>query len=186
MAGDMGLVSFNVGGTVYTISEKTLLNYPESKLGRFAAGSDQERASIANHVLNGTYFFDRSSFTFDAILNFYRDGELHLPDIKCPETFVKDLEFWQIDLRNLGTCCESKFESMLKKARKRAAKQMENGTIENYQPVDGERRMGVVDVEEQEHRNQKCGIVRHRVWMFLENPASSKGAIVGFLHKFRV
>ena len=52
------------------------------------------------------FFFDRDPSSFDAILNFYRNGKLHVPDIICIEQFVDDLHYWGLDTVCTSTVLE--------------------------------------------------------------------------------
>jgi len=70
-----GRIVLNIGGTKFTTSRRTLTNIPDSMLSIMFSG---------RHPLtpdsDGSYFIDRSPKHFDTILNYYRDGEVYLPN----------------------------------------------------------------------------------------------------------
>lgn len=70
-------VRLNVGGVIFETSTKTLRNVPNSRLSNLRL-HDENFDSTKKE-----YFFDRSPYIFDYILNFYRTGELHLPVNEC-------------------------------------------------------------------------------------------------------
>ncbi|KAK3097607.1 hypothetical protein FSP39_011353 [Pinctada imbricata] len=50
----------------------------------------------------------RSRAPFEAILQYFVTGELHIPKSVCPGEFKTEMEFWKIDLKKLSKCCRLK------------------------------------------------------------------------------
>ena len=74
-------VRLNVGGCVFTASWGMLSARPGSRLGRLAAASSLEEALAHCDGYNpprNEFFFSRRSRNFGEILDFYRNGTLHI------------------------------------------------------------------------------------------------------------
>ncbi len=74
-------VRLNVGGEVFTASWGMLSARPGSRLGRLAAASSLEEALAHCDGYNpprNEFFFSRRSRNFGEILDFYRNGTLHI------------------------------------------------------------------------------------------------------------
>ena len=93
------IVTFNVGGTLFSTQFSTLASLPDTRLGRLATGA-------AEYIAEKDYFFfDRNPVCFQCILDLYRHGNLHVPANVCGATLRRELEFWQIPLNKIPTCC---------------------------------------------------------------------------------
>ena len=74
-------VRLNVGGEVFTASWGMMAVQPSSRLGRLAASSSLEEALAHCDGYNpprNEFFFSRRSRNFGEILDFYRNGTLHI------------------------------------------------------------------------------------------------------------
>ena len=74
-------VRLNVGGEVWTASWGMLSARPGSRLGRLSAASSLEEALAhcdGYNPLRNEFFFSRRSRNFAEILDFYRNGTLHI------------------------------------------------------------------------------------------------------------
>jgi hypothetical protein len=60
-----------------------------------------------------SYFFDRNPIIFQSILDFYRDGQMHIPHDVCARQIGKDLIFWQLSLSKLADCCKKHYKDVL-------------------------------------------------------------------------
>jgi len=85
-------VVLNVGGSKFEVTRKTLVKYPNTKLGKLFS---KENIHLQKTDKNGEFFFDRNPRIFEVILDFYRTGDLCYNDI--PHTKVQEeLKFWEI------------------------------------------------------------------------------------------
>ena len=85
-------VIINIRGRIFETFEATLLRYPNTMLG-----SSHKRAPYY-HLRKKQYCFNRDRETFDAILYYYQSsGKLIRPEGVNEDTFLSELEFFQID-----------------------------------------------------------------------------------------
>ena len=127
-----GRVTLNVGGQRHEVRWKTLEALPQSRLGRirFAANTN-EMAKLCDDINahDNELFFDRHASSFNAVLNLYRTGKLHLVDDVCTFSFHDDLLYWGIDEYSFESCCHLKYqqrkEAALEEMRK--SDEMSNG-----------------------------------------------------------
>jgi len=100
------VVSLNVGGQVHQTLWSTLEKLPESRLGRLAsATTEEERKGLVDKFADNSYFFDRQSSFFSEILNYYRTGELWIPEDVCPTAVSTELEYWGIQEKEMMSYC---------------------------------------------------------------------------------
>ena len=108
-------VTLNVGGVRHEVMWKVLENLPRSRLGMLALkGHSHDKIMElcdAYSIVENEYFFDRHPRSFNAILNYYRTGSLHVVDEMCVMAFCDDLDFWKIDEIYLETCCQNKYNT---------------------------------------------------------------------------
>ena len=83
-------IVIDVGGKYFKTFLHTIQQYPETRLGRLFSG---------NFNIREVPFFDRSSFLFDFILNFYRTGILSKPIFVEDDIWEAELRYWEIDLK---------------------------------------------------------------------------------------
>ncbi|XP_072333260.1 BTB/POZ domain-containing protein KCTD21-like [Scyliorhinus torazame] len=85
-------ITLNVGGTLYTTSQKTLTRYPESMLGLMFTG-----IMTTSVDQRGNYFIDRDGKMFRYILNFLRTSHLDLPvNFQELDLLNREADFFQI------------------------------------------------------------------------------------------
>lgn len=91
-------VKLNVSGTLFEFNREILLTKPCGKLAEMVNCYELTDKPVELIV-------DRSPGCFDAILNYYQTGKLHIPMTMCPGSFQEELNFWRIDVDELTDCC---------------------------------------------------------------------------------
>ncbi|XP_068676944.1 uncharacterized protein [Montipora foliosa] len=86
-------VKLNVGGKIYSTTVDTLRKDPDSMLCAMFSG----RHELKPDPEDGAYFIDRDGKPFRFILNYLRDGDVHLPDDKMTrKELLKEAKFFQV------------------------------------------------------------------------------------------
>ncbi|KAL4240904.1 hypothetical protein ACF0H5_001686 [Mactra antiquata] len=147
-------IRLNIGGLDFVTYEDTLKRFPESKLANLSTSADNYDDD------KHEYFFDRNPVLFAFVLDAYRKGEIHLPSDICGPTFRNELEFWELSLSHVAPCCWKalyKRDDDIKTVHK---------LMESYK------------------RNASMRLIldyhstwRKKLWLFLEDPYSSKFAM---------
>ncbi|KAJ3193766.1 hypothetical protein HK101_004120 [Irineochytrium annulatum] len=75
--------------------KNTLRSQPETLLGIMF--SERNEAMLKPDHL-GEYFFDRNPKAFTAIMDYYRSGVLERPSCIPERTFMKELQFWEVEV----------------------------------------------------------------------------------------
>ncbi|XP_064635035.1 potassium voltage-gated channel subfamily S member 3-like [Lineus longissimus] len=99
---DLEVMTFNIGGTKFQTSRRSLLAIPNTKL----ADIDMHRTQYP--MIKGAYWFDKNPTVFAAILDCLRNGALHVPDGICTSAFLHEMCYWQIPKSYIASCCLSK------------------------------------------------------------------------------
>ena len=81
-------ISFNVGGSVYQVSCNTLQRYPESMLAKLVSEVWKPQEPSA------PIFIDRDGSRFQFVLDFLRDGKVHLPASVSAEALRADFAYY--------------------------------------------------------------------------------------------
>ena len=149
----------NVGGVRHEVRWATLKKKPSTKLG------DERKLRKYYRPNTNEYYFDRSPRLFDYILNYYRCDELHINKSQCASEFVAELSFWEIEEDALGSCCWLGYKSQ-------GASHVVHKEFES-------KREKMLQQEETNTKPTSWGRFRARGWTFLNDPFSSKGAMVG-------
>lgn len=150
------VVKLNIGGTTFKCYRKTLRSFPESKLARL---NDSQKDSFDSK--GGEFFFDRDANLFSYILDSFRKGAIHLPKDVCGTTFKEELDFWEISPRYVAPCC---WEAL-------------------YRSGDDKETMDKLIKRIQQNPNmllmqeEKLSL-RSKLWLFFDEPGSSKLALV--------
>ena len=108
-------VRLNVGGEVFPVTWKMMMQIPNSRLAKLAASNSLEEALKVCDGYNpnrNELYFNRRSKSFSDIVEFYRMGSLHVSEDSCVMGFVQDLEYWKIPLRSLEACCLKRFTDL--------------------------------------------------------------------------
>ena len=155
----------NVGGVKHEMLWKSLERLPKTRLGklRFARDFNEIEKLCDDYDPNeNEFFFDRSSRSFNSVVNFYRTGKLHLVDDICVLSFHDDLEYWGIHEFYLEPCCQHKYyqrkELVMEEMRKEEDLLRERIIEENFGCC--------------------CPLIRKKIWDLMEKPQTSKAARV--------
>ncbi|XP_033731507.1 probable voltage-gated potassium channel subunit kvs-4, partial [Pecten maximus] len=149
------IITLNIGGFKHQTKLETISQFPSTRLAKLA---DSARLTGKRE-----YFFDRHPTLFGYILNFYRVGKLHVPISLCGPLLREELDFWEIDDKDIEQCCwvhYISFEDTL-------------DMIEKFEQDDKRTKNSARNVGP----DDPCWY-RHRpkVWRALQDPYSSKGA----------
>jgi hypothetical protein len=150
------LVKLNIGGTIFKCYAETLKTFPDSKLARL---NDNQKGAF--DFKEEEYFFDRDPNLFSYILDSYRKGAIHLPKEICGTTFKAELEFWDVSPRHVASCC---WEAL-------------------YRSEDDKQTMDTLIQRIQQNPNmllmqEEKLTLRAKLWLFFDEPGSSKLALV--------
>lgn len=157
---------FNIGGQRHETFVSTLKAIPGSRLSWISENYQILKHCPAYDPVRHEFFFDRNPTCFEAILNYFRTGELHYPANICGPVFEIELKFWGVDEAQMQSCC---WEEYAKNREKDAKLKGFKGPLfkggENY---------------EDEEMNSKLHAVRVKMWKFLDDAYSSRAARVSF------
>ena len=95
----MDIVNINVGGVIFSTRHSTLKSIPNTRLSSLCTSSDEYLKE------KDCFFFDRNPEFFQNILDLYRHGNLHVPSNVCGATLKREMEFWQVPLERMPSCC---------------------------------------------------------------------------------
>lgn len=153
--GNKSIIRLNVGGTNFECYENTLKTFHESVLANLETLTDNYNFE------RDEYFFDRNPFIFAYILDSYRRGAIHLPKDMCGTIFKEELEFWGLSPSHVAPCC---WEALYKSDDDIATMKT---LLDN---IKQNRNMCLMVQENTNYRKQ--------VWLFLDEPSSSRPALV--------
>ena len=86
-------ITFNVGGTIYEVSQSLLQYFPNTMLARAAS----ETWSKKTNAKNDPIFMDRNGERFAFILDYMRDNKIVLPLTITKEALIDDLNYYGFD-----------------------------------------------------------------------------------------
>ena len=108
------------------------------------------------------FYFNRDPFIFKLIYQFYTHGKLHIDDKSCISLVIDELKYWGIESTFLSDCCREKFYS--KKDALEEQLKNEKEIIDKY--------------NHKEDFGKIMPKLREKIWILLENPASSWMSVV--------
>ncbi|OWF39580.1 potassium voltage-gated channel protein egl-36-like [Mizuhopecten yessoensis] len=152
-------VKINIRGVRFETRCSTLRFFPKSLLASLNHNSeywDEE---------NDEYFFERDPDIFNSILNLYTMHELHVPKNICGTVFRKEMEFWKIPVSCISECCWKAYYEI-----DDTTEVMEN--LRKANSVNG------LKMKEDEIDEINRDSIRYKIWLALENPKSSKAALI--------
>ena len=94
-----GIISINVGGTLFSTRLSTLRILPNTRLGRLTTSAEEYSKE------KEYFFYDRNPHLFQYILDLYRHGTLHVPSNVCGAALKSEMNYWEIPLEKLSVCC---------------------------------------------------------------------------------
>lgn len=175
------IVHLDVSGTVFKTQLSTLKTIPNSRLAHLQHSNKRRNQSP------DVFYFDRDADSFKHILNAYRDGTLHISRDVCPQQFRRELEFWNIPIQLLAPCCWKTFYStqddvhVINALMKRLKTHLPNNN-KIHTELHGQ---GIKQAEgnggSAAKKNAKEQTRPNKLWLFLEEPTSSRAAKVTYL-----
>lgn len=150
--------TINVGGTTFQTTMATLRRIPNTRLSHLSESSPEYRPDFDE------YFFDHNPTLFQEILDLYRTGELHIPNNICGAVFSREMDFWEIPKYMVSECCIHSYHRYIN----------DLDTITSIQDAIDD----VLDYDADEAKNSCWVRLKRRIWIFLDQPKSSKPAQV--------
>ena len=83
------VIKFNIGGTRYEVSQSLLQTYPESMLTKSADESWHQNP-------NSEIFIERDGSRFKFVLDYLRDGIVHLPSMISRVSLMMDFDYYGV------------------------------------------------------------------------------------------
>ncbi|XP_069016952.1 potassium voltage-gated channel subfamily V member 2 [Embiotoca jacksoni] len=157
------VLNINVGGTVYQLPYRLVAQYPKTRIGRLATYTDHnKKLDLCDDyvVQSNEFFFDRDPKIFHNIFNFYRTGVLWIKDELCPRSFLEEINYWGVRIKNCQRCCRISFE--------------ERQDELNDQLKIQKQLMAELEMEEDEEvfDGMAFGPTRRKIWNLMEKPFS--------------
>ncbi|XP_071111104.1 potassium voltage-gated channel protein Shaw-like [Haliotis cracherodii] len=156
------IMTLNVGGRIFQTYRKTLLRFPDTRLGLMA----EKPTRITIGGKREELFFDRNSDMFPCILGIYRDGQLHIPRDACVVGLTTELEYWGLSESLTSECCQKYYEDAI------GEMQLTEMMKEEFESVRPRRKVSNAAF---------IATFNGKFWEFLDNPDSSKFAKIWFL-----
>ena len=92
-------VTFDVGGTHFKVAQSTVQQFPESMLAVVISDRWEDRSIDVNPLESKPLFIDRNPIRFGFVLDFLRDGEVHLPHTTTVEEMMLEMDYFNIKVR---------------------------------------------------------------------------------------
>ncbi|XP_034047836.1 potassium voltage-gated channel subfamily V member 2-like isoform X1 [Thalassophryne amazonica] len=149
---------------VYHMPYVLATRYPKTRLGCVATSSDHSRKlDLCDDyiVQRNEFFFDRDPQLFHTIFNFYRTGVLWIKDELCPRSFLEEINYWGVRIKNAQRCCRISFEERqddLNEQLKTQRLLMEEMVTEENEAL---------------FHSMAYGPTRRNIWNLMEKPFSS-------------
>ena len=156
-------LTFNIGGQRHETFLSTLRAIPGTRLSWIADNYHLLRQSPVYDPVKDEYFFDRNPTCFEAIVNYFRTGQLHYPNNVCGPVFECELKFWGVEEEQMQTCCWEGY----------TANRDKDAKLKGFKGP---------DLQDSECENNECNSKSHRyrmkVWKFIDDAYSSTPARV--------
>ncbi|GFO21294.1 potassium voltage-gated channel protein shaw-like [Plakobranchus ocellatus] len=152
-------IKLNVGGAVFETWTHTLLKRPGTRLAQLARAMESDESYDSER---GEYFFDRHPGIFATVMHYYRTEELHTDHNICGNIIKGELEFWGLTELDIEPCCWGHYNRF--KENKETLAEIDDTFTFN------------VDAEAFGKNPSQFMQFKKKVWIFLEDPASSREA----------
>jgi len=112
-----GKICINVSGHRFELMQRTLVDFPFTRLGKIAKYQHRQPSNDPPDPDNRQdlydyydpdlkeYYFQRNPGCFPLVISYYVDRVLHVPRHMCAELFQREMEYWCIPF-NLTDCCQ--------------------------------------------------------------------------------
>ncbi|XP_063283815.1 potassium voltage-gated channel subfamily C member 3-like [Pelobates fuscus] len=104
-------VVINVGGVRFETYASTLQTFPGTKLSNLAESTAYSTNDYDPQ--RNEFFFDRNPVVFGYVLDFYRNKHLHCSGDMCRSVLMEELNFWEVNSRQMPYCCWLKINNMV-------------------------------------------------------------------------
>ena len=163
-------VIINVSGIRHEVAWKILATKPFSRLGRMHnSSSSKELLTLCDDFTISTstglpeFYFDRPSYPFKAVLQYYQTGKLHALDDMCVLALGDELAYWGIEESVMEHCCLANYLQKKEKVQEELRKE-----AELFKPQD----------EEEDFGQGRFASYRKWLWDLMEKPHTSTAAKV--------
>jgi hypothetical protein len=129
------------------------------------------KGDLSYDVHAGEFFFDRNPDMFSYILDAYRNkGELHFSHNFCGPLIRRELNFWRLSEERISPCCWKSYKEY----------EHEENTLNLLDKTFNSQKNELFGPEEQGRVRHGWRKWRKDIWMFLEDPSSSRYSKVCF------
>ncbi|XP_075383895.1 delayed-rectifier potassium channel regulatory subunit KCNS1 [Tenrec ecaudatus] len=162
----------NVGGVRRLLSACALARFPGTRLGRLQAARSEEQARGLCDDYDAAareFYFDRHPGFFLGLLHFYRTGRLHVLDELCVFAFSQEADYWGLGEGALAACCRARY--LERRVGRPRAWDEDSDAPSSVDPCPDE----ISDVQRElaSYGAARCGRLRRRLWLTMENPGYS-------------
>jgi len=169
-------VVINVGGFKHEVLWQTLNRFPETKLGRLKKNLNTEYLNNLCDDFDAEkleFFYDRDPTLFNSILNYYREGKLHIIDNMCPNLLQSELDYWEIDEPEMDLYCEEKFYHK---------QQVIIELVDSYLKIVKEEKHKIEEINK--INSNKIKVWKNKIWNTLENPFEKNSSLIAKVFYF--
>ena len=169
-------VVLNVGGFKHEVLWSTLNRIPNSRLGKLKININNEDLYNLCDDFDPEkleFFFDRDPTLFNTMLNYYREGKLHITDNVCPYLLQLELDYWGLDEPNMDLYCEEKLHHK---------QQAIDDLVENYNKILIEEKIKLEEINK--IKSSKFKSFKNDIWDLLDNPFANKSSVIAKVFKY--
>lgn len=166
------VININVGGLRRRLSSSALSKFPDTRLGRLLfCDSEESILQLCDDydVSAREFYFDRNPGFFLYVLHFYQTGKLHVMEELCVFSFCQEIEYWGINEFFLDSCCSYRYHE--RKLESRHHNWDEESEVSSVDTSPDE--ISDINHDLLHYSTLRCGNVRKRLWLTMENPGYS-------------